>query len=351
LSADRGEASAPRGALLLNLGTPDAPRPREVRRYLREFLGDPLVIDLPAVPRRLLLEAVILPFRPRASAAAYAKIWTAEGSPLLVHGRALRDAVQQRLGADWAVEVGMRYGQPSIDSALTDLAERGVREVVALPLFPQYSSAATGSALARLYASPALGRFRRVEALGPFFDASGFVDAWAAVAGPALDGFRPDHVLFSYHGLPERQIRTADPAGDHCLASEDCCVPLRAANAHCYRAQCFATSAELVRVLGLDPARTTTAFQSRLGRTPWIRPYTDVVLPELAGSGVRRLAVVCPAFVADCLETLEEIGIRAREQWRGLGDGGDDVDLALVPSLNAHPRWADAVTGWLRDAG
>lgn len=351
MSAGGPEDAAPRGALLLNLGTPDAPRPREVRRYLREFLGDPRVIDLPALPRRLLLETVILPFRPRTSAAAYAKIWTPEGSPLLVHGRALRDAVRERLGPGWAVELGMRYGRPSIDDALGALAQRGVRDLVALPLFPQYAEAATGSALARLYSRPALARFRRVQALGPFFDAPGFADAWAAVARPVLGAFAPDHVLFSYHGLPERQVRAADPSGAHCLAREDCCVPLRDANVHCYRAQCFATSAGLGSALGLDPARTTTAFQSRLGRTPWIGPYTDRVLPELAGRGVRRLAVLCPAFVADCLETLEEIGIRAREQWRALGDGdADDRELRLVPSLNAHPRWADAVAAWLREA-
>ena len=338
--------SPPRGLLLVNLGTPDAPRPREVRRYLREFLGDPRVIDVPALPRRLLLETLILPFRPRRSAAQYAKVWMPQGSPLLVHGRALRDGVQAKLGPGWVVELGMRYGRPSLGDALRRLEERGVREVVALPLFPQYSSAATGSALEALYAEPAAERLSRIETLGPFYDAPGWLRAWRARAAPALDAFRPDHVLLSYHGLPERQIRRADRSGRHCLASADCCVPLRGPGRHCYRAQCYATSAALVDALGLDPARASTAFQSRLGRTPWIRPFTDHLLPELAAAGVRRLAVLCPSFVADCVEPLEEIDIRARDQWRGLG--GDALER--VPCPNADPVWVDAVAELVRYA-
>ena len=331
--------SPPRGALLINLGTPDAPRPREVRAYLREFLSDPRVIDLPTLPRKLLLEAVILPTRPRRTAAAYAKVWSDAGSPLLVHGEALRAALERRLGASWAVALGMRYGRPSLDTALRRLEERGVREVIALPLFPQYSSAATGSALAALFAAPAATRLHRIHALGPFYDDPGFVAAWRDIAAHALADFRADHVLFSYHGLPERQIRATDPSGSHCLASADCCARPHAAHASCYRAQCYATTAALVAALRLDPAHTSTSFQSRLGRTPWIRPFTDHVLPELASAGVRRLAVLCPSFAADCLETVEEIGIRARAQWRGLGG----EDLRLIDCPNAHPTWVEAV--------
>ncbi len=331
--------SAPRGALLINLGTPDAPRPREVRRYLREFLSDPRVIDLPTLQRKLLLEAVILPRRPRVTAAAYAKVWSEAGSPLLVHGEALRAALERRLGAGWAAALGMRYGRPSIEEALRRLEERGVREVVALPLFPQYSSAATGSALAALFASPAAARLHRVTAIEPFFDDPGFVRAWRDVAAPALAEFRADHVLFSYHGLPEHQIRAADRSGSHCLAGPGCCTTPHAAHRFCYRAQCTATTAALAGALGLDPARLSTSFQSRLGRRPWIRPYTDLVLPELAAKGVRRLAILCPSFAADCLETIEEIGIRAREQWRELGG----EELLLVDCPNSHPTWVEAV--------
>jgi ferrochelatase len=375
--------SAPRGVLLINLGTPDAPRPPEVRRYLREFLSDPRVIDLPPVARALLVEGWILPTRPRRTAAAYSKVWSDAGSPLLVHGQALRAALERRLGARFSVALGMRYGRPSLGEALRRLEERGVRDVIALPLFPQYSSAATGSALAALFAEPAAARLRRITALGPFYDDPGFARAWRDVAAPALAAFRADHVLFSYHGLPERQIRAADPtaslaqraggerrpsnasfaqraggerrpsnasfaqraggerrpSGGHCLASADCCARPSDVHRTCYRAQCYATTAALVAALGLDAARTSTAFQSRLGRTPWIRPYTDHMLPELAAAGVRRLAIACPSFVADCLETVEEIGIRAREQWRALGG----EELLLVECPNAHPTWVEAV--------
>jgi ferrochelatase len=335
------------GVLLVNLGTPDAPRPREVRRYLREFLSDPLVIDLPALPRWLLLNAVILPTRPRASAAAYQKIWTAEGSPLLLHGRALREAVAIQLGAEYAVELGMRYGEPSLPSALAALSTAGVAEILALPLFPQYSSAATGSVEARIAAwQAAEPQAPPVRTLGAFHADPGFLAAWVATARPELEAFAPDHVLFSYHGLPERQVRAADASGSHCLASDACCDAIATVNRDCYRAQCFATTRALAARLGLTPGAHSSAFQSRLGRTPWIRPYTDQRLPELAERGVRRLAVLCPAFVADCLETLEEIGIRARAQWLELGG----AELHLVPSLNAHPAWATAVAEMIRAA-
>jgi ferrochelatase len=335
-----------RGVLLLNLGTPAAPEAGAVRRYLREFLGDPRVLDVSPAARRLILELFILPFRPRRSAAAYAQIWTREGSPLLLHTRALRDAVAERLGPHYAVEVGMRYGAPSIASALERLRASRPRGLVVLPLFPQYSAAATGSALARVHTLLARSwDVPSVSTVGAFFARPGFIEATAHVARPLLADFRADHVLFSYHGLPERQIRKSDPLGGHCLASGDCCASAAAAEGGCYRAQCFATSAALRDALGLAGERCSTAFQSRLGRTPWIRPYTDAALPELAERGVKRIAVLCPSFVADCLETLEEIGIRGREQWREVG--GDE--LLLVPCVNAHPVWADAVANLVRE--
>ncbi len=338
--------SAETGALLVNLGTPRSPRPRDVRRYLREFLSDPLVLDMPAAARWLLLHAVILPFRPRRSAAAYAKIWTDEGSPLLVHGRALRSAVAERLGDDFAVELAMRYGEPAIGGALDRLAAAGVRRIVALPLYPQYSLAATESTVQEVTRAARRARAPEVAFLPPFYDAPGFLGATARLARERLEAFRPDFVLMSYHGLPERQVRRTDRTGRHCLEREDCCAAVSAANRDCYRAQCFATTRALAAALALPPERTGTAFQSRLGRTPWIEPYTDRVLPELAARGVRRLAVLCPSFVADCLETIEEIGIRAREQWASCGG----ESLLLVPCVNAEPDWADAVAQMFRQA-
>jgi ferrochelatase len=338
---------APTGVLILNLGTPASPAPADVRRYLRQFLSDPYVIDLAAPLRRLLLEAVILPFRPRRSAEAYAKIWTPAGSPLRVHGLALRDRLAAALGTGFAVELGMRYGEPALTGAVARLREAGARRVVVRPLFPQYSRAATRSALDA--AAAALGAHPELTwavVREDFHAEPGFVAALAGVAAPRLTRFRPDHVLMSYHGLPERQIRRTDPSGRHCLADASCCDAVTEVNRRCYRAQCFATSRALAAALELAPDAWSTSFQSRLGTTPWIRPYTDHVLPELRGRGVARLAVLCPSFVADCLETLEEIGIRGRAQWRELGGEA----LELVPCLNADPAWAETLAGWLREA-
>jgi protoporphyrin/coproporphyrin ferrochelatase len=341
-------ASRPTGVLLAQLGTPDSTRVADVRRYLREFLSDPRVLDIPGPARWLLLHAVILPFRPRRSAAAYRAIWTPEGSPLLVHGRALAEGVSKALGPGFCVELGMRYGTPAIPDALGRLLDAGADRVIVLPLFPQYAASSTGSALERVLAAAA-SRWNvpEIVTLGAFYEDPGFVAAVADRARPVLEALQPDHVLLSFHGLPERHVRKSDASGgDHCLARATCCDAIVAANRHCYRAQCFATSRALVAALGLRPEETTTAFQSRLGRTPWIRPYTDEVLAELARRGVRRLAVLCPSFVADCLETLEEIGIRGREQWRTAGG----EELALVPCPNASPAFVEAVAGWIREA-
>jgi ferrochelatase len=242
----------------------------------------------------------------------------------------------------------MRYGRPALAGALERLRAARAERILVLPLFPQYAASSTGSALARVAELAARGwDVPALEFLPPFFDEPGFVGAWAAVAREPLAAFRPDHVLLSYHGLPERQIRKSDPTGGHCLSRPDCCDAPGAALPRCYRAQCTATSRALVAALGLEPGSWSMAFQSRLGRTPWIRPYTDERLDELAASGRKRLAVLCPAFVADCLETLEEIAIRGREQWRRAG--GDD--LLLVPSLNAHPAWVSALAAMLRGRG
>lgn len=329
------------GLLLINLGTPDAPTPSAVRRYLRQFLGDPRVLDMSAIGRALLLNLIILPTRPAKSAKAYQQIWDAvRGSPLLYHSQDLAVAVGARLGDGWRVELGMRYGSPSIASALGKLVDAGVERIVVLPLFPHTASSSSGSALEELY--QVAGKRLTVPRLAvvPSFHADdGFLDAEAAVAAPALAALAADHLLFSFHGLPERHMRAADPSGTHCLASDSCCAALTAVNRDCYRAQCYATARALADRLGLKVTDWSVAFQSRLGRVPWIKPYTDLVLPELAARGVKKLAVMCPAFVADCLETVEEIGMRAVEQWKSLGG----EQLVLVPSLNASPRWVEAV--------
>lgn len=326
------------GLLLINLGTPDAPRPREVRRYLREFLSDPRVLDMPAFLRFLLLELVILPRRPRASAEAYRKIWGPEGSPLLVQGRALAGKVQSRLGDAVQVELAMRYGNPSIASALDRFAAAGVSRLVVFPLYPQYSSAATGSSIEQVLRLAA-GRWNTpyIQVIPPFYDHPAFVAARAEVARPFLEP-EPERVYFSFHGLPERQIRKSDPSGSHCLVCADCCAEVGPANRHCYRAQCHAAARLLAERLGVPEERRIVCFQSRLGRAPWLSPSTEEVLAAEARRGVRR-AVIIPAFVTDCLETLEELSIRGVEIWHQ--NGGET--LQVVPALNASDRFADAV--------
>jgi ferrochelatase len=335
----------PLGVLLVNLGSPDAPTPRAVRRYLREFLGDPRVLDIPALPRWLLLNFAILPTRPRASARAYAKVWTEQGSPLIVHGRALRDRLARRLGDGFVVELAMRYGEPAIAPAIERLTSADVERILVVPLFPQYSAAATGSAIEAIYRTAgAHWNVPPLEVLDSYYADPGFIAAVAAVALEMPGQQPPDHVLFSYHGLPERQIRKSDRTGAHCFATNTCCEVIGSANRFCYRAHCVATSRALAASLGLRDQDWTISFQSRLGRTPWIRPYTDEILPFLRERGVERLAVLCPSFVADCLETIEEIGIRGREQWHELGG----KELILVPCLNAHPKWVETLAGWVR---
>ena len=333
------------GLLLVNLGTPDDPSPKSVRRYLREFLADPRVLDINALGRWALLNLIILPFRPRKSAEAYQKIWTTRGSPLLTNSEDLVVAVRERLGTSWAVELGMRYQNPSLAAAMEKLRAAGADRIVVFPLYPQYSASSTGSSVEEIFrlasqpwVTPTL------SFVEPFFDDPGFIEAFAVQGQPILTAERPDHVLFSFHGLPERHMRKADATGGHCLAGADCCARMVTANRHCYRAQCFATARALAKRLSLPDGGWSISFQSRLGRTPWIEPHTDVVLTKLAQGGTKRIVVFSPAFVADCLETLEEIGMRGQHDF--VAAGGER--LTLVPSLNASPMWADAVVALVR---
>ena len=334
--------------MLINLGTPDSPSVPDVRRYLREFLSDPRVLDLSTLGRFLLLNFVILPRRPKQSAEAYRAIWTVQGSPLLLHGQELARKVRLVLGDEVPVELAMRYQNPPIASALVRLKDAGVDRLVVLPLFPQYSSAAWGSAVEKVYVEAnRLWNVPAIQVVPPFFDHPAFLDSFADVARPVLAEASPDLVLMSFHGLPQRQVIKSDESGGaHCLRSPTCCDTLVNANRNCYRAQCVATARGIAERLDLPPAQYEITFQSRLGREPWLTPYTDLRIRELAASGVRRLAVLCPAFVADCLETLEEIGIRARKDF--LARGGED--LRLVPSLNSDDRWVAAIVRILRES-
>jgi protoporphyrin/coproporphyrin ferrochelatase len=335
------------GLLLVNLGTPDSPAPGDVRRYLREFLSDPRVLDMPAWRRFLVLELLILPRRPRASGEAYEKIWTKRGSPLLFHSEDLAAKVRERLAGRAVVELAMRYGRPSIPSALDRFREAGVDRIVVFPLYPQYSSAATGSSIQRV-SEAAARRWNTpyLQVVPPFYEHPAYIDACARIARPVIAAGPAQAVLFSFHGLPERHCVKSDESGHHCLASADCCDRIVDANRNCYRAQCFATARALADRLGVPPQERIVCFQSRLGRTPWIRPYTDEVLASLPGKGVKRAVILSPAFVADCLETLEELGLRAVATFQGAGG----EELRVVPAVNAEDGWADGVVALAREA-
>jgi protoporphyrin/coproporphyrin ferrochelatase len=326
--------------LVLNVGTPDTAAPGDVRRYLREFLSDPRVIDIPALGRWLLLNVFILPFRPRKSAEAYSKVWTAKGSPLLEHTQAFTEKLRSQLPRDYRVEFAMRYGSPSIESKIEAILADSPLELVILPLYPQYSSAATGSTLEKVF--ELIGKkwnVPSVRVIGPFFQEPGFLDAIVATGAPLIKSFEPDHILFSYHGLPERHILKSQTQPGACLKpNNDCCAVLSGQNQYCYRAQCFETTRLLAKRLNLDSNHFTTCFQSRLGRTPWIKPYTDLLLQELGKQGKKRILVFSPSFVADCLETLEEISIRGEASF--IEAGGQK--LLLVPSLNSTDAWVKA---------
>jgi ferrochelatase len=335
------------GLLLVNLGTPESPRTGDVRRYLREFLSDPRVLDIGAIPRWLLLNLLILPFRPRASGRAYEKIWTERGSPLRFHGEDLVKKVQRRCGEGVVALLAMRYGNPSIEAAMERFRREAVDRIVVFPLYPQYSAAATGSSIERVFtlASQAWN-VPSLQVVPPFYDHNAFIDACVGVAAPVFREAAWEKVVFSFHGLPERHCIKSDDTGTHCLKSPGCCDRIVEANRNCYRAQCYATARALAEGLGVPEDRFIVCFQSRLGRSPWIRPYTDEVVVDLAKGGVKRALILSSAFVADCLETIEELGIRAAESFKA--HGGET--LRLVPSLNADERWADGVVTLARES-
>jgi ferrochelatase len=317
--------------LLINLGSPRAPEKDDVARYLNEFLMDPYVVDIPAWLRWPLVHALITPRRAEPSAAAYRKIWTEQGSPLVLHTRAFAESVRSAVGSNWEVRWGMRYGEPSVAAAVKDWA---IDELYVVPLYPQYAESSTRTAIEHVrHLVPAS---LPVRGLADFHAEPEFITAQAEQIESRVREFHPDHLLLSYHGLPEHHMIKLHPT--HCLQNADCCNRVDARNRFCYRAQAMGTSRALRNRLSLAPERISVSFQSRLGRRPWIKPYTDVVVGELAAGGVRRLLVSCPSFVADCLETLEEIQIRLRAQF--LKAGGED--LALVPALNAEPAWVQS---------
>ena len=336
------------GLLLVNIGTPSQPEPEPVGRYLKQFLMDPRVIDVPWIVRWPLVNLAIVPKRKYLSAEAYRAVWSEQGSPLMRHMEDLREAVAAKLGTEFAVEIGMRYGDPGFLAGLQTLKDQGVREIFVFPLYPQYAQSSSLTAVEHVQAvAKKMKLDLPIRFIKRFHSHPAFIAAWAAKLQPVLAQERPDHVLMSFHGLPVRHVKNTDlSGGKHCLKEASCCDAIIEVNRDCYRAQCFATARALAAAVGLSPDKYTVSFQSRLGRTPWIEPFTDFVIPELAAKGVKRLAVVCPSFVADCLETVEEMGIRGAEIFLGAGGGS----FHLVPCLNSDAKWSEAVAGMARDA-
>lgn len=328
------EKSRKKGVLLVNLGTPKSPSPGAVFRYLNEFLTDERVIDEPWLKRQLLVRGLIVPFRFIQSTKLYQKLWTPEGSPLLVHGKEVEKKLQEALGESYRVVLSMRYQFPSIEEGLEKLKKEQVEEIFIFPLFPQYASSTTGSVHQKV-----MGTLRNWEVfpklifLPHYFDDPGLVQAFyeRALQYPLSDY---DHILFSFHGLPERHIKKSDCAGT-CL-SQNCCQERKQ---YCYKSQCHATARAIASRLSLSSDKYTICFQSRLGKEPWLQPYTSDTLKDCAAKGIKKLLVFCPSFVCDCLETTCEITHEYGEEFKKLGG----TALQLVEGLNSHPSWITAL--------
>jgi ferrochelatase len=326
------------GVLLVNLGSPDSPSVGDVRRYLGQFLMDERVIDAPFLIRKMIVGGFILPFRPRRSARAYRSIWWEEGSPLVVISRRMTDLLGSRM--DDPVALAMRYGNPSIERGVRDLVENhGVNSILVVPLYPHYAMSTFESTVVEVERVVTAARLDvELKAIDPFYEDPDYIEALVQSARPHLEEDY-DHLLVSYHGLPERHLKKTDPTGRHCLITSGCCDTASPAHTKCYRHQVLRTTWSFVDRLGIPRDKVTVSFQSRLGRDAWLKPFTVTEAVRLAGEGVKKLVVMCPAFVADCLETLEEIGMGVRESF--LASGGKE--FRLVPCLNDHPRWIDAL--------
>ncbi|MCW5550321.1 MAG: ferrochelatase [Opitutaceae bacterium] len=326
-----------RAVLLVNLGSPDSTAVPDVRRYLREFLGDERVLDVPAALRWALLEGIILRTRPKKSAHAYAEIWTEAGSPLIVTSRRAQQKLAAALGPDTPVYLAMRYGNPSVASVVGQIAADGIEELLLFPQYPHYAMSSWETVVVRVMEETARQAPRlRVTTVQPFYADADYIDALHAVSAPFLAETH-DHVLFSYHGIPERHLRKADSSRAHCTVVADCCATCSPAHATCYKAQCLATTRALVAKAGIPAEKHSVSFQSRLAGEPWLSPFTDHELVRLPKAGVKNLLILCPAFTTDCLETLEEIQGEGRETF--LAAGG--VKFRQIPCLNDHPAFID----------
>jgi len=340
----RAKPATVKGVLLVNLGSPDSPTAKDVKPYLDEFLMDERVIDVPLWLRNVIVRGIILQTRPKRSARAYAKIWWEEGSPLIVISERFREKLRKQV--QLPVSLGMRYGSMTIGKALQELQEQGVTEVLLVPLYPHYAMSSYETVVVKAMQVqeehfPAM----RFTTLPAFYKSDGYIKVLAQSIADGLKGFEYDHVLFSYHGIPERHIRKSDPTRFHCRIDGNCCQINSVAHHTCYRHQCYDTTDRVCQQLQLPSEMVSTSFQSRLAGDPWLKPYTDFEFERLAKEGKRHLAVITPAFVADCLETLEEIAMEGKHQFMEAGGSS----YKHIPCLNEREDWVALMAEWVGD--
>ncbi len=333
-----------KGILLVNLGSPESPSPKDVKKYLGEFLMDERVIDVPLWARNLLVKGIILNTRPKASAAAYQKIWWEEGSPLIVISERLQKKIQQNL-ENYPVALAMRYGSMTIKKGLQKLVDEGVDEVLLIPLYPQFAMATTETILVlaeqiRKECFPDI----KITDLPAFYNKPDYIEVLSESIAKHLEGKKMDHVLFSYHGVPERHIFKSDVTKSHCKIDKSCCTKPSSAHEYCYRHQCLEVTRLVAKKLNLEAKTYSTSFQSRLGFDPWLQPYTDRTIERLGKQGIKNMAIVTPAFVSDCLETLEEIAMEGQEIFHEIGG----ENFTTVPCLNDDESWVNLLTKWIK---
>ena len=333
-----------RGIVLMNLGSPDSTKVKDVRRYLNEFLMDGKVIDIPYLLRLLLVKGIIVPFRAPKSAEAYKTIWTKEGSPLVVLTQQLQEQLQQFV--EEPVEIAMRYGNPTPAAAFEKLIQRqpGLEEVLAIPLYPHYAMASYETAVDFAKEIHTKNNYPfKLSFIKPFFDEVDYIKAMAENARPYL-AEEYDHILFSYHGIPARHLVKVDPTGSHCQKVDDCCNVNSAAHKTCYRHQCFETTRLITEALQIPKEKFSISFQSRLGKG-WLEPFTDIRLEEMPKQGIKKILILSPAFVSDCLETLEELEERGKESFMAAGG----TSYKMIPCLNTNAQWVEVLTKWVKE--
>lgn len=333
-----------KGVLLVNLGSPDSPEPKDVKPYLDEFLMDKYVIDVPFLLRAFLVRGIILRKRPEESAHAYKKIWTDEGSPLIVLSERMHKKVKPLV--DIPVALAMRYGSMTIEKGLKELHDQGVTDVLLMPLYPQYAMASTLTieVLAEKIRKKSFPNMKLTN-FPAFYNKTGFIKVLSESIKKHLEGFDYDKLVFSYHGIPERHIRKTDVTKSHCKIDGSCCATASEAHAFCYRHQCYETTRLVTEYLQIPKDKYTLTFQSRLAGDKWLEPYTDVEINNMPAKGIKKIAVVTPAFVTDCLETLEEIAMRADEDFKE--NGGEE--FLAIPCLNDDDAWCEVVADWIKD--